>query len=78
MCSPVSEAFRATQTFSAPIQSAKSEEVGCRLSEQLNSLIGCVNSDSESAQCVGGQNTLSTLFFYALRAVIPCFHVLEY
>ena len=25
-----------------------------------------------------GQNTVSTLFFYALRSVIPHFHVLQY
>ena len=45
ICLPYSaalEAFRAAWTLSAPIQHVKSEEVGCRPSEPLDSLIGCV------------------------------------
>ena len=45
MCSA---AFQATQTLSAPIQHAKSEEVGCRPSEPLDSLIGGVLANSRS------------------------------
>ena len=42
VCSAALEAFGASGTFSAPIQHAKSEEIGCRPSEPLDSLIGCV------------------------------------
>ena len=42
MCSAASEAFGAARTLSAPIQHAKSEEVGCWPSEPLDSLIGGV------------------------------------
>ena len=62
--------------LSGPIQHAKSEEVGCRLSEPLDTLIGGVLAN----QCGvwEGQNTVCALVFYALRSVISCFHVLEY
>ena len=36
VCSPALEAFRAALRLSSPIQHAKSEEVGCRMSESLN------------------------------------------
>ena len=42
VCSAVLEAFGAAWTLSALIQHAKSEVVGCRLSEPLDSLIGGV------------------------------------
>ena len=42
MCSAALEAFRAGRMLSAPIHHAKSEEVSCRPSEPLDSLIGCV------------------------------------
>ena len=42
VCSAALEAFRAAWTLSIPIEHAKSEEVGCRPSEPLNSLIGGV------------------------------------
>ena len=42
VCSATFEAFGAARTLSAPIQHAKSEEVGCRPSEPLDSLIGDV------------------------------------
>ena len=42
MCSAALEVFRAAQTLSPSIQHAKSEEVGCRTSEPLDSLIGGV------------------------------------
>ena len=43
--SAASEAFGAARTLSAPIQHAKSEEVGRRTSEPLDSLIGCVPAE---------------------------------
>ena len=42
MCSAALEAFGATRTLFAPIQHAKSNEVGCLSSEPLDSLIGRV------------------------------------
>ena len=42
VCSAALKAFTAARTLSDPIQHAKSEEVGCRLSVPLDSLIGCV------------------------------------
>ena len=42
VCSAALEAVGATRTLSAPIQHAKSENVGCRPSEPLDSLTGCV------------------------------------
>ena len=42
VCSAALEAFRAVQMLSAPIEHAKSEEVGCRTSEPLDSLLGSV------------------------------------
>ena len=45
VCSAASEAFGAAWTLSAPIQHAKSEEEGCRTSEPLDSLIGCVPAE---------------------------------
>ena len=67
------EAFGATRTLFAPIQHAKSEEVGCRPSEPLDSLIGGVLANQRGVW--EGRNTVWTLFFYALRSVISCFHV---
>ena len=76
VCSAALEAFGATRMLSAPIQQAKSEEVGCRLSEPLDTLIGGVLANQS---CVWeGRNTVCALVFYALRSVISCFHVLEY
>ena len=40
VCSAASEAFGAQRTLSAPTEHATSEEVGCRTSEPLDSLIG--------------------------------------
>ena len=76
MCSAALEAFGATRTFSAPIQHAKSEKVGCQLSEPLDTLIGGVLANQHGAW--EGQNTVCALVFYALRPIISCFHVLEY
>ena len=70
------EAFGAAGTLSVSIQHAKSEEVGCRPSEPLDSLIGCVLANQRSVW--EGRNTVCALFFHALRSVIPCFHVLEF
>ena len=42
MCSAAFEAFGAARTLSALIQDAKSDKVGCRPSEPLDSLLGCV------------------------------------
>ena len=42
VCSATSEVFIAALTLTATIQHAKSEEVGCRTSEPLDSLIGGV------------------------------------
>ena len=42
MCSAALEVFGAAQTLSAQIQHAKSEKVGCQLSELLDSLLGCM------------------------------------
>ena len=71
-----SEAFGVVWILSAPIQNAKSEEVGCRPSEPLDSLIGGVLTYKRGVW--EGRNTVYTLFFCALHSVIPCFHVLEY
>ena len=68
--------FRGWRTLSAPIQHAKSEEVGCRPSEPLDSLIGGVLANQHGVW--EGLNTMCTMFFYALRSVIHCFHGLEY
>ena len=76
VCSAALEAFGAARTLSAPIQHAKSEEVGCGSSEPLDSLIGGVLANQRGVW--EGQNTVCTLLFYALRCVISCFHVLEY
>ena len=42
MCSAALEAFGTMWTAPASIQLAKSEKVGCRPSEPLDNLIGCV------------------------------------
>ena len=76
VCSAALEAFGATRTLSAPIQHAKSEEVGCRPSEPLDSVIGGMQANQHSVW--EGQNTVCALFFHTLCSVIPCFHVLEY
>ena len=62
--------------LSAPIQHAKSGEVGCRPSEPLDSLIGGVLANQRGVW--EGRNIVCALFFCALRSVIHCFHVLEY
>ena len=69
------EAFEVARTLSAPTHHAKSEEVGCRLSEPKDSLIGGVLANQRSVW--EGQNTVYALVFYALRSVIHCFHVLQ-
>ena len=76
MCSAASEAFGAAQTLSDPIQHAKSEEVGCRPPEPLDSLIDGVLANQRGVW--EGRNTVCALVFYTLRSVIPCFRVLEY
>ena len=76
VCSAALEAFGAGRTLSALIQHVKSEEVGCQTSEPLDSLIGGVLANQRGVW--EGRNTVCALFFYALCAVIPCFHVLEY
>ena len=65
MCSAVLEAFGATRTSSDPIQHAKAEEVGCRPSEPLDSLIGVVLANQRGV--LEGRNTVCTLVFYTLR-----------
>ena len=42
VCSAALEAFGTVRTVPALIQHAKSEKVGCRPSEPLDCLIGCV------------------------------------
>ena len=74
VCSGVSEAFGAARTLLD--QHAKSEEVGRRTSEPLDSLIGGVLANQRSVW--EGRNTVCTLVFYALHSVISCFHALEY
>ena len=78
MCSAALEALGAVRTLSAPIQPTKSEEVGCPLSEPLDSLTGGVLANQHSVW--EGRNTVCALVFYAqiLTSVISCFHVLEY
>ena len=56
MCSAASEAFGAARTLSAPIEHAKSEEVGRWTSEPLDSLIGGVLVNKRSVW--EGQNTI--------------------
>ena len=75
-CSAALEAFGAAWTLSAPIQHAKSEEVGCWPSEPLDSLIDGVLANQHGVW--EGRNTVCALLFYALRSIIYCFHVLEY
>ena len=45
MCSAASEAFVAARTLSDPTEHEKSEEMGRRTSEPLDSLIGCVPAE---------------------------------
>ena len=75
MCSAALEAFGAAPTLSAPIQHAKSEEVGCQPSQPLDSLTGSVLANQDGVW--EERNTVCALVFYALLSVIPCFHVLE-
>ena len=70
MCSAALEAFGAAWTLSAPIQHAKSEEVGCWPSEPLDSL--------NQLGVWEGRNTVCALVFDSLSSVISCFRVLEY
>ena len=53
------------------IQHAKSEEVGCRTSEPLDSLIGDVLGNQRGVW--EGWNTACALFFYALVPSFPIF-----
>ena len=76
VCSAALEAFGAARMLSAPIKHVKSEEVGCRPSEPLDSLIGGVLANQRGVW--EGRNTVCALFFCALCSIIPCFHVLEY
>ena len=76
VCSAVLEAFGAVRTLSDPIKHAKSEEVGCRPSQPLDTLIGGVLVNQRGVW--EGRNTMCALVFYALHSVISCFHVLEY
>ena len=62
MCSGASEAFGAARTLSDPIQHVKSEEVGCRMSEPLDSLIGGLLANQRGVW--EGQNPVCTLFFF--------------
>ena len=62
MCSAALEAFGAARTLSAPIQHAKSEEVGCRTSEPLDSLIGGVLANQRGVW--EGRNAVCALFFF--------------
>ena len=60
MCSVASEAFGAARTLSDPIQHAKSEEVDCRPSEPLDTLISSVLANQ---RCVWeGRNTVCAHF----------------
>ena len=74
VCSAALEAFGTAWTASAPIQLAKSENVG-----YSDWWCAC-----ESARCVGGAEfcvhsfMVCALFFYALRSFISCFPVLHH
>ena len=81
-CSAALEAFGTTRMLSAPIQHAKSDEVGCGPSEPLDSRLcaSCLTiliSGVLANQCGvwDGQNTVCTLFLYPLRSAISCFQV---
>ena len=76
VCSAVSEAFGAARTLSDTIQHAKSEEVCCRTSETLDTLIDGVLANQRGVW--EGRNTVCALVFYALCSIISCFHVLVY
>ena len=45
VCSAASEAFGAAWMLLAPIEHTKFEEVGCRTSEPLDTLLGCVPAE---------------------------------
>ena len=62
--------------LSDPNEHAKSEEMGRRTSEPLDSLIGGVLANHCSVW--EGRNTVCALVFYALLFVISCFPALEY
>ena len=70
------EAFGAARTLSDLIQHAKSEEVGCRPSEPLDTLTGDLLANQRGVW--EGRNTMCALVFYTLHYVISCFHVFEY
>ena len=55
---------------------SQAEEVGRRMSEPLDSLIGGVLANQRGVW--EGLNTVCTLVFYVFHSVISCFHVLEY
>ena len=73
MCSAALEAFVVTRTLSAPIQHAKSERVGCRLSEPLDSLIGGVLANQRSV--LKGQNLHCVCF--VLLCTVFCHFLFE-
>ena len=82
VCSAALEAFGAARTLSAPIQHAKSEEVGYRPSGPWDNdwCVSCMTiltGDMLATQrgVWEGWNTVQALFFYALHSVISCFHV---
>ena len=57
--------------LSDPIGHAKSEKVGCRLSEPLDSLIGSVLVNQHGVW--EGRDTVCALVFYALRSSVLVF-----
>ena len=64
-----------SRTLSEPTEHVKSEEVGCRTSEPLDTLIGGVLANQRGLW--EGQNTVCTLFFSVLRHLLfSCFGVL--
>ena len=78
MYSAALEAFGAARMLSAPIQHAKSEEVGCRPSEPLDTLIGGMQANQRSVW--EGHDTLSVCIVF-LRTpfhhfLFSCFGVL--
>ena len=77
MCSGASEAFGAVQTLSDPTEHAKSEEVGHRTSEPLDSDWQCA---SESVQCVCGRGRILCAHWFSMHSIpsflVSCFGVL--
>ena len=74
VCSALSEAFGASWMLSAPIEHAKSEEVGRRTSEPLDSLIGCVPAEWP----LGGVEYCVRFVFLCTSSHHSRFHVLQY